>query len=359
MTATSSDLETTSSMAAKLLGEPTLAEIDPNPQLNPAEWAPDFAALSPGAPPPAFGAAPDLAGLPDIPGDVDFGGLGGFLPGAVGVASYRPWIMVAVIAIAVAVGSFGYTYTMDPSDEDWQEKSITVAKGMVHEIWDSKPIKAIRPYLATLTASIVLVFSLGFTPQSIAIWLATADFHIASTKNAGLIVKNFTAYTGWIDKDVPSMWDTPVALTPAVMNKIITFWSFPFMQPHDQAIRDRFEMAFQLMQRHAKYSGAMLSEFSDELASYFISSLTYMSMESPAFSISDSLPTMQQVFKRFVNPMAGVRGVATDFVNYVTDSLINYAIERARPQLEAAGGSTMMIVAAVGVGAGLYLYYNK
>ena len=79
MTATESDLETTASMAAKLLGEPVAAQLDLEPGLNVGELAPDFSALSPGAPP-AFGAQPDLLGLPEVPDNVDLGGLGGFIP---------------------------------------------------------------------------------------------------------------------------------------------------------------------------------------------------------------------------------------------------------------------------------------
>ena len=162
----SSDLETTASMAAMLIGpEPTAAQID-NIALRAAELVPDMSALSPGAPPPAFGAPPDLLGLPDVPDNVDLGPLGNWIPEAVGAGAYRPWIMVAVVALVVIVGGLGYTYGMDPSDEDWQEKTETYAKVAVEALWDSRPYKALRPYLATLTASIILVFSLGFTPQA-------------------------------------------------------------------------------------------------------------------------------------------------------------------------------------------------
>ena len=100
----------------------------------------------------------------------------------------------------------------------------------------------------------------------------------------------------------------------------------------------------------------MLGEYSNELAGYLISYLTFTSLESPAFSISDSLPTVQDVFKRFVNPLAGVSGVATDFVHYVSDRVINYALSRAGRQ--SSSSSTMMVGAAA-VAVGIFLYYNK
>ena len=112
----------------------------------------------------------------------------------------------------------------------------------------------------------------------------------------------------------------------------------------------------------------MLKGFSDELASYFVSNLTYVSMESPAFGISDSLSHVQEMFTNTVDKMAGVKSAATDFINYVTDSLLTYGLETVKevvkeilrdevaPKVTQAASGMLGIVAIVGVG--IFLAYQ-
>ena len=108
----------------------------------------------------------------------------------------------------------------------------------------------------------------------------------------------------------------------------------------------------------------MLREFSDQLASYLTAVLTYASMESPAFNISDPLIHMQGIFTNLVKPMAHIKSSADDFVDYVTDSLMNYGLETVKGMVEGAvrdqvvpkvtaqvsSYGTLGIVAAVGLG---------
>ena len=164
------------------------------------------------------------------------------------------------------MGTFGYNYAIDPSDEDWQTKSMDVAKGMVQTLWEAKPYKRLRPYLGTLVSSITLVFAIGFTPQAIAIWLATSSFAVVNVDEAGIFVKSLSAYAKAGVTEIESMWDIEIILTPEVMNQILDFWMFPFMNPNDKAIRDEFERLFTNMQLIPQYGAAMLHNASDQLA---------------------------------------------------------------------------------------------
>ena len=140
------------------------------------------------------------------------------------------------------------------------------------------------------------------------------------------------------------------------------------MNPQAQATRADFQRMFIGMQRIPEYGASMLKGFSDQLASYFVSSLTYVSMESPAFGISDSLSHMQEMFTNTVNKMAGVKSAATDFINYVTDSLLTYGLETVEeavkemlrdeigPKVTQAASGVLGIVAVVVVG--IFLAYQ-
>jgi hypothetical protein len=359
-------------MRAKLAG----FELDPEPALNVAELFTGISAISGGHVPDFDNPGDFIAmNLPDVP---EIGPLAGWLPAGIRMGSYRPWIMVAVVAIAVIMGTYGWTYEIDPSDDDWRDGVKLLAKGMVETLWKYQPYKRLRPYLGSLVSAIEVVFSLGFTPQAIAIWLATADFKVVNVDKASIFVKSLSVYAKSGVTHIDSMWDIDIILTPTVMNKILDFWTFPFNNPKDKAIRDQFERLFNNMQLLPQYGGTMLHSFSDQLASYLISVLTYVSIETPAFSISDPLIHMQGIFTNLVNKMAGYKSASADFVNYVTDLLRNYSFERVgkavigavedvvrkviidklAPQVSAqvSGYGTLGIVAIVGVG--IFLAYQ-
>ena len=176
--------------------------------------------------------------------------------------------------------------------------------------------------------------------------------------NTNLALGELTAFTKTAGQQVTSMFGVAIALTPQVAEKIVNFWSFPWMDNSNTKMQDEFRTMFTNMKETPEYGPHMLSDFSDQLAAYVTSVMGYVNISSPAFSMTDKLGHVQDMFIRIVRPMARVKSRSKEFVYDVVQMILDYARSRlkdeAQPYMDKVQSYGTIGFVAIGM-IGIYL----
>ena len=174
--------------------------------------------------------------------------------------------------------------------------------------------------------------------------------------NTNLAIGELTAFTKTAGQQVSSMFGVAIALTPQVAEKIVNFWSFPWMDNSNSKIPQEFRSMFTNMKETPEYGAHMLRDCSDQLAAYVTSMMGYVNVSSPAFSMRDKHVYVRNMFLRNILPLARVKSRSQDFVKYVTETISNYGRsmmqEEAKPYLDkvqAYGTIGFVAIAAIGI----------